>query len=516
MNGLYDEIKIALYSVWHRRWIALAVAWLICVLGWIAVAMQPSTYESEARILVETQDIISNQATNNNNEKRKRIERLGQTIGSDENLQKVVRGTDLGLPVVTEKEMDSAIASLRQNTEIELTDDNFYEISASNSDPFLARDIVQKLIDIIQEENIAGNRSNITQNISFWDSEVEKTQKILTDIEAKRIAFETENLGLLPGVGSVSQRIEAARNELNQIDTQLVSAQSALVALNAQLASTAPTINTPNFAAAGGSSGGGGAAAALAQARGALASARANGLTDRHPDVIVLQKQIASLRQAAAAEPRASSNSSVITTPNPAFSALQSSRAERSATLAGLQSRRSALQAELQQLTSRQTLEPGVASEMERLNREYDSAKAQYDDALQNRRNVEFEDNVETKTDSIKFSIIDKPSTPSQPSAPNRPLLLTIVLFLGVGAGVAVAFALGQLQTSFPTAARLEKASGLPVIGTVSLMLSPEQKAERFRNLKFLIGGTASLMGVFLLLIIAEFTQRGLISSAGV
>lgn len=513
MNGLYEEIKIALYSIWSRRWIALAVAWIICVLGWVAVAMQPPIYKSEARILVETQDIISNQANDNSNEKRKRIERLGQTIGSDENLQKVVRGTDLGLQIVTDKEMDSAIANLREKTEIELTDNNFYDISAENSDPFLARDVVQKLIDIIQEENIAGNRSNISQNISFWDSEIEKRQKLLTDVENKRIKFETENLGLLPGVGSVSQRVESARNELNQIETQLISAQSALVALNAQLASTPQTVSTPTFSPV---VGGGGAAGALAAARGQLAEARSRGLTDKHPDMIALRAQISDLARQAASEPRSTGGSSVIQTPNPAFSALQSSRAERSATLAGLQSRRASLRAELDQLTSRQSLEPGVASEMEKLNREYDSAKEQYDEALQNRRNVEFEDNVETKTDSVKFSIIDKPSTPSQPSAPNRPLLLTIVLILGLGAGVAVAFALGHLQTSFPTASRLERASGLPVIGTVSLMLTPEQKAERYRNLKFLIGGTASLMGVFLLLIVAEFTQRGLISAAGV
>ena len=27
MNGLYDEIRIAMHAVWHRRWFALAVAW---------------------------------------------------------------------------------------------------------------------------------------------------------------------------------------------------------------------------------------------------------------------------------------------------------------------------------------------------------------------------------------------------------------------------------------------------------------------------------------------------------
>jgi uncharacterized protein involved in exopolysaccharide biosynthesis len=38
--------------VWNRRWLALAVAWAVCLLGWLVVAMIPNTYESRARIFV--------------------------------------------------------------------------------------------------------------------------------------------------------------------------------------------------------------------------------------------------------------------------------------------------------------------------------------------------------------------------------------------------------------------------------------------------------------------------------
>jgi len=510
MNGLYDEIRIALYSVWNRRWLALAVAWTICLLGWVIVSMQPNSYESEANILVKAQNVINNKNGLTTNEKKEKIDQLRQTIISDANLQKVVRGTDLGLRVATDKEMDSSVLSLRSNIEVELEEDNVFYIKASQSDPKLARDVVQKLIDIIQEENIAGDRNSITQAIKFWDDEVEKAQKELSAIEKKRIAFETENLGLLPGVGSVSQRMESARSELNQIESQLVSAQSALVALNAQLASISPTISTPTFS--GGRAGGGGAAGALSAANGELASMRSRGLTDQHPDVIAIKRQIAALRRQAASAPRSGSGSGFVRTPNPAYSQLQGLRTERSAAVSGLNARKNALQAELAQLSSQQSLEPSVASEMERLNQQYDVAKEQYDSSITERRNVELSDNIDTKTDGAEFSMIDKPSLPATPSAPNRPLLLTIVLFFGLGAGVACAFALGHLQTSFPTPARLEKVSGLPVIGSVSLMLTEEQRAERFKKLKYFIGGTASLMGVFILLIIVEFFERGIVA----
>ena len=82
----------------------------------------------------------------------------------------------------------------------------------------------------------------------------------------------------MPGVGSVSQRMEASRAELSQIDSQLIQARSALAALNGQLAGTPQTLNTPSM-------GGGGAPSALGQAQGELASMRARGFTDSHPDV---------------------------------------------------------------------------------------------------------------------------------------------------------------------------------------------------------------------------------------
>ena len=95
-------------------------------------------------------------------------------------------------------------------------------------------------------------------------------------------------------------------------------------------------------------------------------------------------------------------------------------------------------------------------------------------------------------------------------AAPNRPLLLAAVLFAGIGAGVGTAFALGQLQTSFPTAAKLEKASGLPVIGSISQMLTSAQREERKKKMKMFVGGTGALFGVFVLLVVVEFIQRGM------
>ena len=39
MDGLYEQLRIALHQVWRRRWLAMAVAWGVAVLGWLIASL---------------------------------------------------------------------------------------------------------------------------------------------------------------------------------------------------------------------------------------------------------------------------------------------------------------------------------------------------------------------------------------------------------------------------------------------------------------------------------------------
>ncbi|MEZ5710781.1 MAG: GNVR domain-containing protein [Blastomonas sp.] len=504
MNGLYDEFMIAVHSVWQRRWMALAIAWAICILGWLAVALVPNSYESQARVFVQMQSILPDKIGITPNDRKRQIDRIEQTLVSASNLEKVVRATDLGKTIASPRELEGAVSGLRQSIKVTSERENLFQIVATASAggrsdaeaAKLSRDIVQKLIDIFVEENLADGRGETSDTLRFLDAQLEQRQKELEAAEQKRVQFETENLGLLPGVGSISERMATARQELNQIDSQLISAQSALAAINGQLAGTPSTISVPG--------GGGGARGQLAQVQGQLAAARARGQTDQHPDVIALKNQISQLQAQARNEPSGSYG-----TPNPAYSSLQSIRADRQATVAALQARKNAIQADLSTMSAKQTQEPGIAAEQARLNRDYEVLKQQYDKLLSDREEVRLRGQVETETDAIRFELIDPPVAPRAPIAPNRPLLLVLVLFVGIGGGIGAAFAHSQLRSTYPTAARLERASGLPVIGSISQILTSEQRVQRKQKMKLFLGSSGALVAVFLLLLTVEFVQRG-------
>jgi len=495
MNGLYDELRIAVHSVWNRRWLALAIAWGVCLIGWLVVSLIPAQYESSARIMVRQQTVLSEKVGITAGERRKAVEQLQQTLGSSANLERVVKGTDIGRTVVSEAELASAISALRPNITVkpDPLNESVFSITALHSSPRIARDVVQKLIDIAEEENIAGDRAETSKTLKFLDAQLEARQKELQEAEAKRVTFETQNLGMLPGAGSASMRIETARAEMSQIDSQLIQARSAVAALSSQLAGTPRTL-------AGAGTGGNPVASAQAE----LASMRARGYTDDHPDVVAIRNQIAILRSQGAGSAGAGGM------PNPAYASLQSMLAERQASVTALTARKSALQGEISDFAAKQISQPGLAAEYSRISRDYEVLKTQYDKLLADREAIRLRGQVENETGTVQFEVVDKPGVPSAPSKPNRPLLLVMVLLAGLGAGAGTAFALGHLQTSFPTAAKLEKASGLPVIGAISQMLTSAQREERKRKMKMFLGASSGLVGVFALLLVVEFVQRGL------
>src|SRR3546814_12184681 len=82
----------------------------------------------------------------------------------------------------------------------------------------MATAVVQKLIDIFVEENMAGDRHETRQTLEFLDAQLAEREKQLRAAEQKRLDFEQQYLGQLPGTGSVSERMDAARQEMNDIE----------------------------------------------------------------------------------------------------------------------------------------------------------------------------------------------------------------------------------------------------------------------------------------------------------
>ncbi len=507
MNQIFEELQSALHAVWHRRWLALAVAWALCLVGWLVVALIPNSYESQARLFVELDDALADQLEINSNSRIKDIERVRQSLTGAVNLEKVIRSTRIGEETTTPREMDMAIVNLAKNVKVVSEEGNLFVLTAESGrsdlsdseNAALAQNITQKMIDIFREENIAGGRGEMQETLAFLDQQLEQRQRDLEAAEQRRVEFEAANPSMIGGAGAISSRLDAARSELRSVEADLAAAQSALAAINGQLASTPKTIAVAGVQ--------GGVRGALQQAQANLASMQARGLTSSHPDVVSAQKQVNLLQRQAAAEGPGGSSA-----PNPAYSSLISIRAERQANVQALGSRKAALQSELGSITANQSVAPGLAAEANRISRDYEVMKTKYDELLQDREELKLRGQVENERSAIKFEVIDPPTTPRAPSAPNRPLLLFGVLLAGLGGGVAAALAMSKVKSTFATTAKLESVMDLPVIGSISKTLTDTARSLQAKRMKMFVAGCAGLGGLFVVLMGVEFLQRGMVA----
>ena len=505
MNGLYDELRIALHTIWTRRWIALAVAWGVAVLGWAAVAQIPNSYESRARVFVQMNTILPNAVGISAADQQRDVDTIRQTLTSAMSLEKVVRGTDLANTVKTDRDVADRVNTLSKAIKITAQQDNLFEIVASGSSPKVTAQIVQKLIDLFVEQNLSGDRDETNSSLKFLDAQLEQRQKQLADADAKRADFQNRYLGSLPGSGSLTDRMGAARSAMAQVDSDLAAAQSALSVVSGQMAGT--PANIPG--AAGAAASAGPARARLNAIQGQLADARARGYTENHPDVVALRSQLASAQAAARSEPMVGGGGATSAS-NPAYLGLRSIQADKQAQVAALSARKGQLQHDLDAINGKLAGDPAVAAQQSQIDNDYQVMKDSYAKLLADREAIKLRGQAQSQTDSIKFSVIDPPTAPRVPAAPNRPLLLTGVLIAGLSVGVAVAFALGQLKTTFATAARLEKATGMPVIGSIGEMVTKAQVATRRRLLLYYGGGAAALGVAYIALLGVEMLQRGL------
>ncbi|HZG45919.1 MAG TPA: XrtA system polysaccharide chain length determinant [Allosphingosinicella sp.] len=511
MDGLYENFRIALHQVWQRRWLALAVAWVIAAAGWAAITFIPNSYESKSKLFAQVQQVLpSEAAAGMPQDQQSNLLRLKQTLTSNENLTRVVRRTDLNALVTDDAALGSTVAALREKIKITALPDNLFEITAtanfsglSNSQNARASAaVVQQLVDLFIGGG--GSAEQTTQSLAFLDEELRKREVQLQEAEQRRVEFEQRNVGVVPGAGSVGDRMTTARAELAQLDQTIVTARSAIAAMQNQLQNTPATTPMPG----GEASFGGPASSQLAGLETQLSQYIGRGFTDQHPDVISLRSQIARLRPQAAQE-RSSGRAAPAGLPNPSHVSLRSMLAEREAQLVGAQSRKAQLQADMAQLGQRQASEPGAAAEQARLARDFDVLRQQYDRLLADREQLRLRSDIQSKASPLTIRVVEPPRVPGAPASPNRPLFLSLVLVAAIGGGVAAAFLKGQLQTTFPTQNRLAAATGLPVLGAVGEILAKPERIRRRQRLAWLVGGTGAMAASYAALMAYEFWQRG-------
>ena len=507
MEAIYTEIRIALYAIWRMRWLALGVAWAFCLVGWVMVMRVPAAYESSARVQVQVKSLFADGAES---DMQKNVDRVRQSLTSSETLKRVVRTVSNGERPLTSYESLSLIGALRSGISITAQGEDLLEMKtrislkgiSEQQTAFIARNVTQKLIEIFIQENVIGSKANNAEALQFLDQELARRAKELADVDRRRAQIAQDTLGSLPGSGTLEQRLDSARNEMMNLESGLMQARSSLAAMNGQIAAT------PAQIPAGTVNGIDTLDQRISQLEGQLSEAISRGWTEKHPDVIAIRAQLRQLR----AEKARGGSRDIPMAPNPVYVSLKSMQAEREGNVAALQARKDQLDRAVAMIAQRQLSAPVAQIDQARLDRDYDVLKEQYNKLLAQREGAKLRSDASGKTDGVQFRVIDQPALPRQPAAPNRTMLLTVVLIAGAVVGAGVAFAKSQLANVYTTTQQLAKASGLPVLGSISEVITSETRAVRRKQLMWFSSAAAGLPGMFMLLMLIEFVKRIMVS----
>ena len=95
------------------------------------------------------------------------------------------------------------------------------------------------------------------------------------------------------------------------------------------------------------------------------------------------------------------------------------------------------------------------------------------------------------------FRLIDPPTVPAKPSAPNRLLLMPGAGVLALLLGAAVSFLISQIRPIFTDTQVLREVTGLAVLGAVSMIADPDRMRVQRRGRIVFLGGVGALVGLF-------------------
>lgn len=513
MEELITQVLAVLRGMWRFRWWGLLTAWLVGVAGGVVIYKMPDKYESSARVFVDTQSVLrplmSGLAVQPNINQQ--IVILSRTLISRPNVEKLITMADLDLTVEGADAREALIARVTKALRIRGAGrDNLFTLSYEDEEPVRAQRVVQAFVSLFVESGLVGKRQDTDAARRFIEDQIATYETKLSEAENRLKEFRLKNMALL-GDGSrdyISQ-IAGLSQQLSQAQLELREAETTREVLQRQLQGEDPIL-LPQEA--------GPSSVVLPEIDGRIDALRKAldalllKYTDRHPDVVAARKLISDLEQQKAEQltliqAQAPAQFGALDA-NPVFQQMKLALADAEAKAASHRARVAEFERRLAELRSRAELLPQLEAEQAQLNRDYDVHKRNYEQLVTRRESAAMSVEMSAQSGIADFRVVDPPSMPNKPSAPNRVLLMPLAGLAGLGVGIVLVFLLGQLRPAFGEPKSLREATGLPVLGTVSRVPDPNGRRRRIWSaLAFGTGLATYAVGVGAAVVVLKLMQ---------
>jgi polysaccharide chain length determinant protein (PEP-CTERM system associated) len=494
--------------LWRRKWYFLATATLVGAGATAYAWRQPLVYRSETRILVEPppvpDDIVRSTVRGN---ARDRINAIRSQVQSRSFMERLIEQYRLqGYGSDLEFSMERAVEAVRKNILINVVLEDTFTLSFAATDPQTARDITQRLADMLVQASSAARRSRAVAADRFVDEQLRKAESDLLAHEEKMRQFKMQHLGALP------EQSAANVNALNGLATQLSAVENAIqravdqrkllefrrqeqkkldgLARNllSSMPAAAPAAPEPKPVSA--------LESQLAAKKAALAELRFK-YTESHPDIVRLTKEVEELERkallaSAPADHAPGSGDTELTPLGPPersgdTAAAAGSRlgAQIDATsevteaefrlqneslgneIAKLEREKEEVKQQMKVVQSRLNLTPTLEEELLAMSRAHSGLLGRFNDLRNKKYSTQMATVLETDRSSEFYRIIDPATLPETPLFPNRPQIVAIGIAAGFLLGIGAAMGREYLDPTLGSEEEAVTVLQLPVLASV-------------------------------------------------
>lgn len=488
----------------RRRRIILILASIISVIGWGIVFRIPNKYTSEARVQVDTRTMLRPllKGIAVQSDMAGLVAVMKKLMFTQQNMLKVAELAGIKGDYASEKGRYAILEELKANVQIGVGKEEIFSISYAHTSPGMAQNVVQAVLSVFSEQTQQSTMGDVAVAQRFIEDQIREYEQRLRNAEKARETFKRANLGMLPGEGGDPiAKMQATRAEIEALAMKINELSSKKQVLKAQLEEALSTDEEWGVSdLAKKESEEDSRIQALRVKRDELLLT----YTERHPSVVALDAMIKDIQTQKAQKDAEKNNTAaqpaegLMLSPSssPYAQAIKLDLNRIDVDIASLQSQSQMLQERLKQEDNEFNARLAVETQIQNLNRDYDTIKESYLKMVERREEADISEKMDNQITALKFKVVDPANRPVNPSSPNRKLLYSTIFGGAWAAGLFVALLLAVLNPVFTSAKSVRLIAGLPVLGYVSLVERDEEVKKRKRNsLLFLASAFLLVLG---------------------
>ncbi len=526
----------------RRGGTAFKIALTVLVVGLVAIFMWPNAYRSTATILIEDPEVPPGLVpTTVTTFAARQIQYINQRVMTRTNLAQIIEKFDLfpkerkylpTLMLVDEVQdyvsielVDVQVAGPSSAQQVSST--IAFTLGFEHQDPGTARKVTNELVSLYLNENVRARTEQTAETSQFMQAEVDRLDAEVREIEAQVARLKEEHEGSLPQQAAVNQTLlQRADEELLNLDRQIRGLDESRVLLDAQLAQIEPmkTMVMPDGRSVappddqlralqsqlailegryspdhpdvqrvrrdiealklevGDAVRPEDTESRLTDLRAQLAMARER-YSGEHPEVARLQREIASVEASRAEAPVEQPNRSREEPNNPVYIQVQAQRKNLDIQEAALRAQRVEVQARIADYERRIGESAQVEQDLSALLRRLQTANDSYQNARSRLFAAQMGQSLETQSKGERFTLVEPPDLPLQPSSPNRPVLLALLIFVCLAIGFGWPQVAESMDSSVNSARAVERVQGSPPLAEIPLIQNAEDRTHK-RNVR--------------------------------